>query len=86
MVAMNSSKRDGSPSKDGLNACRITSSRHSAGPRICLGKELASTMMKATSITMIHNYNIKILKDHPAEPKKSVVFHIYAAHLPIIYC
>ncbi|GMJ04661.1 cytochrome P450, family 96, subfamily A, polypeptide 1 [Hibiscus trionum] len=48
----------------------------SAGPRICLGKELAFTMMKATAATIIYNYNIRIVKDHPAEPKNSIVFHM----------
>ncbi|XWS55319.1 hypothetical protein CRYUN_Cryun10bG0164800 [Craigia yunnanensis] len=48
----------------------------SAGPRICLGKELAFTMMKATAATIIHNYNIQILKDYPVKPMNSVVFHM----------
>ncbi|KAE8710196.1 Detected protein of unknown function [Hibiscus syriacus] len=48
----------------------------SAGPRICLRKELALTMMKATAAMIIYNYDIQILKDHPSEPKNSVVFHM----------
>lgn len=48
----------------------------SAGPRICLGKELAFMMMKATAATIIYNYDIEIQKDQPAEPKSSVVFHM----------
>ncbi|MBA0667654.1 hypothetical protein Goklo_000711 [Gossypium klotzschianum] len=48
----------------------------SAGPRICLGKELAFMLMKATAATIIYNYDIEIQEDHPAEPKSSVVFHM----------
>ncbi|XVE94192.1 hypothetical protein REPUB_Repub01dG0260600 [Reevesia pubescens] len=48
----------------------------SSGPRICLGKELAFTMMKATAATIIHNYNIQIVKDHPVKPMNSIVFHM----------
>ncbi|KAK6240425.1 Cytochrome P450 - like 10 [Theobroma cacao] len=48
----------------------------SAGPRICLGKELAFTMMKATAATIIHNYKIQIPRDYPVKPVNSVIFHM----------
>ncbi|XVF01215.1 hypothetical protein REPUB_Repub04eG0068900 [Reevesia pubescens] len=47
-----------------------------AGPRICLGKELAFIIMKATVATIIHNYIVRVLEDQKVTPKNSIIFHM----------
>ncbi|KAJ8769610.1 hypothetical protein K2173_005213 [Erythroxylum novogranatense] len=47
-----------------------------AGPRTCLGKEIAFTQMKLVAATIIHNYQVRVLEDHPVSPSNSVILHM----------
>ena len=47
-----------------------------AGPRICLGKDFAFIIMKSTAATIIHNYNVSLLKGQKVTPKNSIIFHM----------
>ncbi|KAH0757244.1 hypothetical protein KY290_020737 [Solanum tuberosum] len=48
------------------------------GPRTCLGKEVAFTQMKIVASTIIHNYQIEMVKGHTVCPNISVM--IYMKH------
>ncbi|TXG48265.1 hypothetical protein EZV62_027559 [Acer yangbiense] len=48
----------------------------SAGSRICLGKEIAFTLMKAIIATIIHNYDVQVIESHPVIPSLSVLFRM----------
>ncbi|XP_022750042.1 alkane hydroxylase MAH1-like [Durio zibethinus] len=39
-----------------------------AGPRICLGKEIAFTLMKMIASGFIHNYHIQVVENNPLNP------------------
>ncbi|KAK1588084.1 hypothetical protein Q3G72_019665 [Acer saccharum] len=45
-----------------------------AGPRICIGKDIAFTMMKGVVATMMRNYNVGVVESHPVMPNLSTVF------------
>ncbi|XP_021736652.1 alkane hydroxylase MAH1-like [Chenopodium quinoa] len=47
-----------------------------AGPRTCLGKEVALTQMKMVGATLIHNYKFHVVDGLHAEPDLSVILHI----------
>ncbi|XP_074308653.1 alkane hydroxylase MAH1-like [Silene latifolia] len=48
-----------------------------AGPRTCLGKEVAFTQMKMVGATLIHNYEFKLVNEsHAAELDVSVILHM----------
>ncbi|XP_027077297.2 alkane hydroxylase MAH1 [Coffea arabica] len=47
-----------------------------AGPRTCLGKEVAFTQMKAVAAAMIHNYNVEMVEGHPVVPNLSVILYM----------
>lgn len=47
-----------------------------AGPRTCLGKEVAFTQMKAVAATMIHNYQVSVVEGHPIAPNCSVILYM----------
>ncbi|ESQ37618.1 hypothetical protein EUTSA_v10002359mg, partial [Eutrema salsugineum] len=47
-----------------------------AGPRTCLGKDVAMTQMKAVAVKIIQNYEIKVVKGHKIEPVPSVILHM----------
>ncbi|OMO74154.1 Cytochrome P450 [Corchorus capsularis] len=47
-----------------------------AGPRICVGKNLAFFIMKATTATILHNYNVHVIEGQNVTPKHSVIFHM----------
>ncbi|KAK4371398.1 hypothetical protein RND71_010873 [Anisodus tanguticus] len=47
-----------------------------AGPRTCLGKEVAFTQMKAVAAAIIHNYQVELVKGHPVEPNASVILYM----------
>ncbi|KAJ0041046.1 hypothetical protein Pint_26956 [Pistacia integerrima] len=47
-----------------------------AGPRICLGRDIAFNLMKAIAATFIHNYNFQVLENHPVTPALSVMFRM----------
>ncbi|WOH01682.1 hypothetical protein DCAR_0521067 [Daucus carota subsp. sativus] len=47
-----------------------------AGPRACLGKDMAFTQMKILATTIIHRYSIQVVTGHPIVPKDSVVLEM----------
>ncbi|KAK6241023.1 Cytochrome P450 - like 10 [Theobroma cacao] len=47
-----------------------------AGPRICLGKNLAFIIMKATAAAIIHNYNVHVIAGQNVTPKHSIILHM----------
>ncbi|CAH8311515.1 unnamed protein product [Eruca vesicaria subsp. sativa] len=47
-----------------------------AGPRTCLGKEVAMTQMKIVAVKIIQNYEIKVVEGHKVEPVPSVILHM----------
>ncbi|KAG7571862.1 Cytochrome P450 superfamily [Arabidopsis suecica] len=47
-----------------------------AGPRTCLGKEVAMTQMKTVAVKVIQNYEIKVVEGHKIEPVPSIILHM----------
>ncbi|KAG8373295.1 hypothetical protein BUALT_Bualt11G0009100 [Buddleja alternifolia] len=47
-----------------------------AGPRTCLGKEVAFTQMKTVAATLIHNYQVRVAKGHRVEPNCSIILYM----------
>ncbi|KFK30509.1 hypothetical protein AALP_AA7G271200 [Arabis alpina] len=47
-----------------------------AGPRTCLGKEVAMMQMKTVAVKIIQNYEIKVVEGHKIEPAPSVILHM----------
>ncbi|KAK3030472.1 hypothetical protein RJ639_039157 [Escallonia herrerae] len=47
-----------------------------AGPRTCLGKEVAFTQMKAVAAAIIHNYDIQVVEGHPVVPNVSIILYM----------
>nr|QWK52315.1 cytochrome P450 96A9 [Isatis tinctoria] len=47
-----------------------------AGPRTCLGKEVAMMQMKSVAVKIIPNYEIKVVEGHKIEPTPSVILHM----------
>ncbi|VVB09724.1 unnamed protein product [Arabis nemorensis] len=47
-----------------------------AGPRTCLGKEVAMIQMKTVAVKIIQNYEIKIVEGQKIEPAPSVILHM----------
>ncbi|CAA7032568.1 unnamed protein product [Microthlaspi erraticum] len=47
-----------------------------AGPRTCLGKDVALTQMKIVAVKLIQNYEIKVVEGHKVEPVPSVILHM----------
>ncbi|KAK3229598.1 hypothetical protein Dsin_001479 [Dipteronia sinensis] len=47
-----------------------------AGPRICPGKEIGFTLMKAIITTIIHNYHVQLVETHPVTPNPSMVLRM----------
>ncbi|KAK3220095.1 hypothetical protein Dsin_014065 [Dipteronia sinensis] len=45
-----------------------------AWPRICIGKDIALTMMKGVVATMMRNYSVQVVESHPVLPNLSSVF------------
>ncbi|KAL1190301.1 Alkane hydroxylase MAH1 [Cardamine amara subsp. amara] len=46
-----------------------------AGPRTCLGKEVALMQMKTVAVKIIQNYEMKIVEGQQIEPAPSVILH-----------
>ncbi|KAL3851037.1 hypothetical protein ACJIZ3_012919 [Penstemon smallii] len=44
-----------------------------AGPRTCLGKEMAFIQMKMVAATIIYNYDIQLVKGHSVSPRDSII-------------
>ncbi|CAI9758271.1 unnamed protein product [Fraxinus pennsylvanica] len=47
-----------------------------AGPRTCLGKEVAFTQLKAVSAAIIYNYQIQVVEGHTVIPNVSVILYM----------
>ncbi|RAL44020.1 hypothetical protein DM860_014157 [Cuscuta australis] len=47
-----------------------------AGPRTCLGKEVAFIQMKAVAASIIHNYQVRVVEGHPVEPNASIILYM----------
>uniref|UniRef100_A0A453A6F2 Uncharacterized protein n=1 Tax=Aegilops tauschii subsp. strangulata TaxID=200361 RepID=A0A453A6F2_AEGTS len=47
-----------------------------AGPRTCLGKEVAFTQMKAVAAAVLWNFAVEAVPGHVVEPKLSVMLHM----------
>jgi len=47
-----------------------------AGPRTCLGKEVAMMQMKSVAVKIIQNYEMKIVEGQQIEPAPSVILHM----------
>ncbi|PHU16920.1 hypothetical protein BC332_12615 [Capsicum chinense] len=47
-----------------------------AGPRTCLGKEVAFTQMKAVAAAIIHNYHVELVKGHPVQSNASIILYM----------
>lgn len=46
-----------------------------AGPRTCLGKDVAFTQLKAVASSIIHNYKIEVVDGHKVIPNASVILY-----------
>lgn len=47
-----------------------------AGPRACLGKEVAFTQIKLVAAAIIHNYNIHVAEGHYVAPNISIILQM----------
>lgn len=47
-----------------------------AGPRTCIGKQVALTQVKAVGATILHNYNFEMVKGHIVVPNVSVILYM----------
>ncbi|KAK1264526.1 Cytochrome P450 86B1 [Acorus gramineus] len=47
-----------------------------AGPRTCLGKDMAFTQMKIIVAAMIYNFEVEAVEGHIVEPKLSIILHM----------
>ena len=47
-----------------------------AGPRSCLGKEMAMIEMKMVATAILWNYHIKVVEGHQVSPGVSIVLHM----------
>ena len=47
-----------------------------AGPRTCLGKNLAMNLMKTVIVEILQNYEIKIVSGQKIEPKPGLILHM----------
>ncbi|KAK6118416.1 hypothetical protein DH2020_047833 [Rehmannia glutinosa] len=47
-----------------------------AGPRTCLGKEVAFAQMKAVAATLIYNYDVRVAEGHRVVPNCSIILYM----------
>ncbi|KAL8478884.1 hypothetical protein ACS0TY_030681 [Phlomoides rotata] len=47
-----------------------------AGPRSCLGKEVAFAQLKSVAAAIIHNYKVQVVEGHTVNPNVSVILYI----------
>jgi len=47
-----------------------------AGPRTCLGKEMAFVQMKIVAAAIIHNYNIQVVEPENVYPTTSIIMQV----------
>ncbi|KAB1206300.1 Cytochrome P450 86B1 [Morella rubra] len=46
------------------------------GPRLCLGKDFAYYQMKFAASSIIYRYRVKVVKNHPVEPKLALTMYM----------
>lgn len=51
-------------------------SSFSAGPRICLGKDLSYYQMKVLVASIIYRYRVNVAKNHPVVTRLSMMLHM----------
>nr|CAB3502075.1 unnamed protein product [Digitaria exilis] len=47
-----------------------------AGPRTCLGKEMAFVQMKIAAAAVLWNFAVELVPGHAVEPKLSIILHM----------
>ncbi|KAL3508260.1 hypothetical protein ACH5RR_027661 [Cinchona calisaya] len=47
-----------------------------AGPRTCIGKDMAFIQMKMVAASIIYNYHIQVLAGHPVSPSDSIIIQM----------
>ncbi|EPS72790.1 hypothetical protein M569_01963, partial [Genlisea aurea] len=47
-----------------------------AGPRTCIGKEVAFTQLKAVAAAVIYNYRVELVEGHDVSPNVSVILYM----------
>jgi len=47
-----------------------------AGPRTCLGKEMAFVQMKTAAAAVLWNFAVELVPGHAVEPKLSIILHM----------
>lgn len=47
-----------------------------AGPRTCLGKELAFVQLKTVAAAVMWNFAVEVVPGHAVEPKLSIILHM----------
>ncbi|KAK4846276.1 hypothetical protein QYF36_015281 [Acer negundo] len=47
-----------------------------AGPRICIGKDIALVQMKMVATAMLWNYRMQLVDDHPISPRNAIILHM----------
>ncbi|XP_071920082.1 alkane hydroxylase MAH1-like [Coffea arabica] len=47
-----------------------------AGPRTCLGKEMAFVQMKMVAASIIYNYHVRVVDGHPISPSDSIIIQM----------
>lgn len=58
-----------------------------AGPRTCLGKDMAFTQMKLVAATIIQNYVIEAVEEHHVVPSISIILHMkYGFKVRVLRC
>lgn len=46
------------------------------GPRTCLGKDMSFIQMKMVAASMLWNYQVKVLEEHPVSPSLSIILYM----------
>ncbi|KAL5987116.1 hypothetical protein ACLOJK_041112 [Asimina triloba] len=46
-----------------------------AGPRLCLGKDIAFTQMKVVATALLYNFHVEVVASHPVKPMSSIILH-----------
>ncbi|KAF3444596.1 hypothetical protein FNV43_RR14288 [Rhamnella rubrinervis] len=46
------------------------------GPRTCLGKDMGFVQMKMVAASMLWNYRVKVLEEHPVSPSLSIILYM----------
>ncbi|KAM4109202.1 hypothetical protein ACB094_03G102500 [Castanea mollissima] len=55
------------------------------GPRLCLGKDFAYYQMKFVAASVIYRYHVKVVENHPVEPKLALTMYMKHGLKVILY-